>query len=134
MMSWRNSSAVSAVCQSAGKLPWMPRSSSPPKGGLVRITSTRSFSPISVSLKRSALPGSICGASRPCRSRFICARRYGSGLGSQPKSDCVCSSLAVGDGVHLLAEVLERLDQEAAGAAGGVEHGLAEARVDHLRP
>ncbi len=35
------SRAVSLVCLSAGKLSWMPRSSSPPKGGLVRITSKR---------------------------------------------------------------------------------------------
>ena len=71
MMSCRKSSAVSAVCLSSGKLPWMPFSSSPPKGGLVRMTSTRSLSPISVSLKRRLLPGSICGESRPCSSRFI---------------------------------------------------------------
>ncbi len=33
--------------------------------------------------------GSICGDSRPCRSRFICASRYGSGLASPPKMLCV---------------------------------------------
>jgi hypothetical protein len=47
MMSCRNSSAVSAVCLSSGKFERMPRSSSPPNGGFVRITSTRSLSPIS---------------------------------------------------------------------------------------
>jgi hypothetical protein len=47
MMSWRNSKAVSEVCLSSGKLPRMPRSSSPPKGGLVMMRSTRSRSPIS---------------------------------------------------------------------------------------
>ena len=36
-----------AVCMSSGKLSLMPASSSPPNGGLVRITSTRSLSPSS---------------------------------------------------------------------------------------
>jgi hypothetical protein len=40
--------------------------------------------------------------------------------------------LAVGDGLDLGGEVVERLDQEAAGAAGGVEHGLARTRVAHF--
>jgi hypothetical protein len=47
MMSCKKSSAVSEVCLSFGKFLRMPASSSPPKGGLVRITSTRSLSPIS---------------------------------------------------------------------------------------
>ena len=48
MMSCRKSNAVSAVCLSSGKLDRMPRSSSPPNGGLVMMTSTRSFGPQSL--------------------------------------------------------------------------------------
>ena len=36
---------------------------------------------------------------------------------------------AVGHGLHLFAEVVVGFDQEAAGAAGGVEDGFAQARV-----
>ena len=53
----------------------MPASSSPPKGGSVRITSTRCSSPISVSRWWSALPESMRGAWTPCSSRFNCASR-----------------------------------------------------------
>jgi hypothetical protein len=42
MMSTRNRSAVSLVRKVAGKFFSVPSSSMPPKGGLVRITSTRS--------------------------------------------------------------------------------------------
>ncbi len=56
MMYCRNSSAVSAVCMLGGKLALMPTSSSPPKGGLVRITSTRSLWPISLIRRSSVLP------------------------------------------------------------------------------
>ena len=38
--------------------------------------------------------------------------------------------LLVGLGLGLLAQVLDGADEEAAGAAGGVEDGLAEPRVD----
>lgn len=75
IMSWRKSKAVSEACLSSGKLERMPRSSSPPKRGFVRITSTRSRSPISFNGKRRLLRGSILGVSKPCKSRFICASR-----------------------------------------------------------
>ena len=52
MISWRNSNAVSESADRAGKLRWIPFSSSPPNGGLVTITSTRSRSPISLMRKR----------------------------------------------------------------------------------
>ena len=42
------------------------------------------------------------------------------------------ASAAVRDRLALLLQVRERLDEEAAGAAGGVEHRLAEPRVGHL--
>ena len=61
-----------------------PVSSSPPNGGFVMITSTRSLSPISRSGNRSALPGSISGYSTPWSSRFIWQSRYGRGFGSMP--------------------------------------------------
>ena len=130
MMSCRKSSAVSAVCLSSGKLPWMPFSSSPPKGGLVRITSTRSFSPISVSLKRRRVAGVDLRGVEAVQEQVHLAEQVGQRLGlaaeeralledacGRPRS-CTC-----------LAEVGEGLDQEAAGAAGGVEDGLAQARV-----
>ena len=53
-------------------------------------------------------------------------------MGSQPKMRLVLQTLAVGDGLHLLFKVVERLDQKAARAAGRVEHGLAEARIGDL--
>jgi hypothetical protein len=71
MMSCRKSKAVSEVCLSSGKLLRMPRSSSPPNGGLVMMISTRSLSPISRNGKRRLLSGSILGDSKPCRTRFI---------------------------------------------------------------
>ena len=85
MMSCRNSSAVSPVRLSTGKLSWMPRSSSPPNGGLVRITSTRSrVADLAEAEAQRVASESICGASSPCSTRFICASRYGSGLASPP--------------------------------------------------
>ena len=132
MMSCRNSRAVSAVCLSSGKLPRMPRSSSPPKGGLVRITSTRSWSPISLSGNRRLFSGSICGLSSPCSSRFIWPSRYGQRLGLAAEDALLLEDLAVLDGLALLGQVVVRLDQEAARAAGGVEDGFAQPRVDHL--
>ena len=80
-----------------------------------------------MSLNRSALPGSICGDSRPCSSRFIWQSRYGSGFGSHAEELSLLKMLAIGDRLALLRQVVESLDQKAAGAAGGVEHGLAEA-------
>ena len=112
MMSWRNSSAVSAVCLSSGNLPWMPRSSSPPNGGLVRIMSTRSFSPISVSLKASELPGLICGDSRPCSNRFIWRAGRAAVWLQPPKMLRRCKRLSVLDGLASVAEMLERLRRE----------------------
>ena len=129
MMSWRKSRAVSEVCLSSGKLPRMPRSSSPPKGGLVMMISTRSRSPISRSGKRRLFSGSIFGDSRPCKSRFICASRYGSDLASPPKMLCVLKNLSVLDRLALLLQVLVRLDQKSAGAAGRIEDHFAESGV-----
>ena len=43
-----------------------------------------------------------------------------------------CRSLPVLDRLALLLQVGERLDQKAAGAAGRVENGFAELRVDDL--
>ena len=64
--------------------------------------------------------------SRPCSSRFICASRYGSDFASPPKMLCALQHLPVLDRLALLLQVLERLDQKAAGAAGRVEDRLAE--------
>ena len=85
-------------------------------------------------LEAQALPGSICGASRPCSSRFIWHSRYGSGFGSPPKSAPPAAACGAATVLHCSLQVLERLDQEAAGAAGRVEHGFAEPRVGDLRP
>ena len=81
MMSCRNSRAVSAVCLSSGKLPRMPRSSSPPKGGLVRITSTRSRSPISFSGKRRLLLGVDLRAFQPVQQQVHLPQQVGQRLG-----------------------------------------------------
>ena len=110
----------------------MPRSSSPPKGGLVRITSTRSLSPISLSLKRRLLPRIDLRRLQPVQEQVHLASRYGSGFASPPKMLCFCRTVAVLDRLALLLQVLERLDQEAAGAAGRVEDGFAELRVGDL--
>ena len=79
-------------------------------------------------------PSSICGASRPCSSRFIWQSRYGSGFASCPKMLPLLQRVAVARPSSLLLQVLERLDQEAAGAAGRVEHGFARAADRCLRP
>ena len=60
------------------------------------------------------------------------ASRYGSGLASPPKMLCFCRICAVLDRLALLLQVLERLDEKAAGAAGRVEDVFAELRVDDL--
>ena len=65
-------------------------------------------------------------ARSPWRARFIIPSRYGSGFFSIPRrfawSSRRCSTVST-----LRRDVLVGLDEEAAGAAGGVEHDLAEA-------
>ena len=50
-------------------------------------------------------------------------------LGFAAEQGFLLQDFAVGHGLDLLGQMVERLDQKAARAAGRVEHGLAEARV-----
>src|SRR5262249_4037605 len=129
MMSWRKSSAVSEVCLSSGKLPRMPRSSSPPKGGLVMMISTRSLSPISRRGNLRLFSGSILGDSNPWRTKFIWSEQIGQWFCLAAEDALGLKSLPVLDGFALLLQVFECLDQKAAGAAGGIEYYFAELRV-----
>ena len=52
-------------------------------------------------------------------------------LGFAAEERAFLQDAAVGHGLDLLGQMVVRLDQEAAGAAGGVEHGLAQARIGH---
>ena len=110
----------------------MPASSSPPKGGLVRITSTRSLSPISREPEAQAVAGVDLGRFEPVQQQVHLAEQVGKRLGLAAVEAVVLEDLAVADGLALLFQVVVGLDEEAAGAAGRVEHGLAELRVDHL--
>ena len=123
MMSWRKRSVVSAVCLSSGKLPKIPRSSSPPKGGFVRMISTRSLSPISLKRKPQTVEW-IYSAEipRPWRSRFIWAKQIRKWFGLTSK-DALClenlpilngSCIAFPSDCRLLQESLRcrRLGQE----------------------
>ena len=133
MISCRNSSAVSAVCLSAGKLPRMPRSSSPPKGGLVRMMSTRSRSPISRRGKRRLLPGSMLRVFQPVQQQVHLRQQVRQRLGLAAQDAVVSAGCCRSSTVwHCCLQMLVGFDQKAAGAAGRVEHRLAQARVDHL--
>ena len=76
-------------------------------------------------LEAKSVHGSICGASRPCRSRFIWrADTAAAWLRSRR-----CSAFAGPAGLRrscIASPDVERFDQEAAGAAGRIEHGFAE--------
>ena len=88
----------------------MPASSSPPKGGLVTITSKRFFSPISFSGFFKALSRRMFGFSMPCSSRFIVPSRYGSGFFSTPNNVSLCSLILILGVFRLRLEILIGLD------------------------
>ena len=77
----------------------MPFSSSPPNGGLVRMTSTRSFSPISVSLKRSEFPESILRRIEAVQQQVHLAQQVRQRLGlaaddrASPAARCRCCTV-----------------------------------------
>ena len=50
-------------------------------------------------------------------------------LGFAAEERAFLQEAAVGDGFDLLGQVVVGFDEEAAGAAGGVEHGFAQARI-----
>ena len=54
-------------------------------------------------------------------------------LGFAAEQGFLLQDAAVGHGLDLLGQVVERLDQKAARAAGRVEHRFAEARIRHRR-
>ena len=131
MMSCRNSSAVSAVCLSAGKLAWMPRLLLAAEGRVgqdhvhalavadlgqleaqaVAVVDLRRLQPVQqqVHLRTAGRAAAWPRRRRCCRS---------------------CSVSRFSHRLALLLQVLVRLDQEAARAAGRVEHRLAQLRVD----
>ena len=62
------------------------------------------------------------------------AQQIGQRLRFAAEDGLALEALAVRDGLHLLLQVVVRLDEKAAGAAGGVEHGFAQrgsVTVDH---
>ena len=71
--------------------------------------------------------GSICGRFETVQQQIHLASRYGSGFGSPPKMLCVLQDLPVLDGLALLLQMLERLNEKPAGAAGRIEHRLRRA-------
>ena len=58
------------------------------------------------------------------------AEQIGQRLGFTAEDGALLQDFPVGDGLDLLFKVLEGFDEEAAGAAGGIEDGFAEARVE----
>ena len=132
MMSWRNSSAVSDVCLSSGKLRWMPFSSSPPNGGLVTITSTRSRSPISLMRNAERVARVDLRRLEPVQEQVHLAEQVRQRLRLDPVERRPLEALELLDRLRERPDVLVRLDQEAAGPAAGIEHDLAELRVDRL--
>jgi len=105
-----------------GKLPWMPFSSSPPKGGLVRMTSTATRSPMSVSLEAEELPGRSAGV-RALQQQVHLAEEIRERLRSQPNRD-FSAGLCGRPRSSPACEVIVRFDQEAAGCRCGVEDGF----------
>ena len=85
----------------------------------MRITSTRSFSPISESLKRSAFSGSICGASSPCKQQVHLAQEIRERFRLAADDRFRLKPFAVGDGLHLFLKMVIGFDQKSARAAAG---------------
>ena len=125
-------SAVSRVRNSAGKLDSMPSSSMPPKGGLVTMTSTRSFGrPVAQRPGEGVVVADVGGDVDAVQKQIGHAQDVRQVL-LLDAGEAVLDGALVGLGLGLLAQVLDGADEEAAGAAGGVEDGFAEARIDLL--
>ena len=132
MSSTRKRSAVSRVRNSAGKFVSMPSSSMPPKGGLVTMTSTRSFGrPVAQRAGQGVVVPDVGRHVDAVQQQLVMQRRCGRCFFSMPGKQSWMVAL-VGLGLGLLAEVLDGADEEAAGAAGGVEDGFAEPGIDLL--
>ena len=110
----------------------MPRSSSPPKGGLVRMTSTRSRSPISRSGKRRLLQRIDLRRLQAVQEQIHLRQQIGQRLGLAAEDALRLQHLPILDRLALLLQVLERLDEKSAGAAGRVEDHFAESGVHHF--
>ena len=78
-------------------------------------------------MKRRLLPGSICGVFQAVQQQVHLAEQVGQRLGLAAEEAALLQRLAVLHRLALLLEVLIGLDEEAAGAAGRVEHRLAQA-------
>ena len=132
MRSTRKRSAVSRVRNSAGKLDSMPSSSMPPKGGLVTMTSTRSFGrPVAQRAGERVVVADVGGHVDAVQKEIGHAQDVRQVL-LLDAGEAVLDGLLVGLGLGLLAQVLDGADEEAAGAAGRVENGFAEAGIDLL--
>ena len=121
MRSTRNRSAVSRVRNSAGKLVSMPSSSMPPKGGLVTMTSTRSFGPPVAQRAGERVVVADVGGHVDAVQQQVGHAQHVRQVLLLDAGEAVLDGLLVGLGLRLLAQVLDGADEEAAGAAGRVE-------------
>jgi hypothetical protein len=101
---------------------------------LVRITSTRSRSPGSrVQTLRELVAQRVAGIDlrrvESVQQQVHLAEQIRQRLRLAPDETLFLQDLAVGHGLHLLAQMIERLDEKPARAARRVEHHFAQARV-----
>ena len=101
----------------------------------MRITSTRSLSPISRELDAQAVAGVDLRRVQAVQQQVHLAEQVRQRLGLAAE-DASRLERARGPAtvLHCFSQVLERFDEEAAGAARRVEHRFAEPRIDDLRP
>ncbi len=120
------------VRNSAGKLASMPSSSMPPKGGLVTITSTRSFGrPVAQRARQRVVMADI-GRDVDAMQKEIGHAQHVRQVLLLDAGEAFLDGSLVDLGLCLLAQVLDGADEEAAGAAGGIEDRFAELRIDLL--
>ncbi len=67
----------------------------------------------------------------PVQQQVHLAEQIRQRLGFAAEQRAFLQHAPVGHGFDLLGQVVVRLDEETARAAGGVEHGLAQARIGH---
>jgi len=92
------------------------------------MMSTRSFSPMSVSLKRRSCRVNLRGV-EAMQQQVHLAEQIRQRLGSQPNSEPFLQHAAVGHGLDLFGQVVERFDQKGRRCRRRVEHSLAQARI-----
>ena len=91
------------------------------------MMSTRSLSPISLSCEAQAVAGVDLRGLQAVQQQVHLAEQIGQRLGLAAEEAALLQRSPVFDRLALLLQVVICLDQEAAGAAGGVEDGFAEA-------